>query len=124
MALRAGIHTGAVMSGIVGKNIPQFGVFGDTVNTASRMATTGEVNEIQMSESVQKLLTQSSKCFIISGAGTKEVKGKGRMKLFWLKGYTTHPTIPLQRRLDALPCQRATDLRVISTLTNTKTTAG
>lgn len=103
LRLRAGIHTGAIMSGIVGKNIPQFGLFGDTVNTASRMSSTGLVDEIQLSEAAFKSLIQSSKEFIITNGGEREIKGKGRMKTFWLKGHTKYSTIPLQLRLDGLP---------------------
>lgn len=99
------MHTGAIVSGIVGKNIPQFGLFGDTVNTASRMASTGEINEIQISEPVQKLLA-STKNFIITSAGEKEIKGKGKMKTFWLKGFVSS-NAPMERRLDDMPAPRS-----------------
>lgn len=88
------------MSGIIGKNIPQYGLFGDTVNTASRMSSTGEIGEIQVSESTRNLLAPSNK-YILTGGNERSIKGKAKMKTWWLKGYVGYSGIlPIDHRLD------------------------
>lgn len=95
---------------MVGKKIPQFGIFGDTVNTASRMASTSEDGEIQVSENTYSFLKPSNE-FVINDAGVKWIKGKGDTKTFWLKnyeGYDAH--MPIDCRLDRLlPKDRGRD---------------
>lgn len=73
--LRIGIHSGSAMSGIVGSRMPRFCLFGDTVNTASRMESTCLPGRINVSEEAWKLLPNER----WERMGNVEVKGKGKM---------------------------------------------
>lgn len=71
-----GMHSGKVGAGMVGQVIPQFAVFGDTVNTASRMASTSSHMQIQLSTEARKALDKAAPgLFYCDGLGEKEVKG-------------------------------------------------
>ncbi|CAL1137706.1 unnamed protein product [Cladocopium goreaui] len=61
LSLKIGLNTGNVISGVVGSQKPQFALFGDTVNTASRMMSTGEVNHIHVSAETHEFLRQDDR---------------------------------------------------------------
>ncbi|ORM42067.1 putative phospholipid-transporting ATPase 5 [Babesia sp. Xinjiang] len=78
VTVKIGIHSGKVISGLVGAKKPQYALFGDTVNTASRMKTTGECGHIHISESTYDLV--KSDTTLNFDHRETFVKGKGIMK--------------------------------------------
>ena len=75
--VRVGLHTGPVVSGLIGTKLPKFSIFGDAMNTASRMESTCKPLCIQVSEATRGLLPLHT----FTPTGGVEVKGKVSAKM-------------------------------------------
>jgi class 3 adenylate cyclase len=80
--LRIGLHTGEVVAGVIGERKFAFDLWGDSVNVAFRMESSGEPGTIHVSEAFKNAINEASFCF--EERGEVHVKGKGNMKTFFL----------------------------------------
>lgn len=81
--IRIGVHTGPVVAGIVGIKKFQYDIWGDTVNTASRMETSGVPGKVNISQSTYEQLKDDPEFSFIS-RGKIQVKGKGEMEMYFV----------------------------------------
>ena len=107
--MRVGIHSGPVVAGIVGVKKFQYDIWGDTVNTASRMESSGEVGKVNISEATYRLVVGSplsvggqgdgsrttgnsqltTPAFTFTPRGKVQAKGKGEMEMFFVHRSST-----------------------------------
>ncbi|XP_032421629.1 adenylate cyclase type 1-like isoform X1 [Xiphophorus hellerii] len=81
--LRVGINVGPVVAGVIGARRPQYDIWGNTVNVASRMDSTGVPGKIQVTEEVYRMLNSN---YDLVCRGKVSVKGKGEMLTYFLEG--------------------------------------
>ncbi|OCT81450.1 adenylate cyclase type 3 [Xenopus laevis] len=82
--LRIGLNKGAILAGVIGARKPHYDIWGNTVNVASRMESTGVMGNIQVVEETQDILKEYGFRFV--RRGPIYVKGKGELLTFFLKG--------------------------------------
>jgi guanylate cyclase len=81
LSMRIGLHTGEVVAGVIGIQRFAYDLWGDTVNTASRMESHGEPDEIQLTAATREAIGDA---FAIRERGPIEVKGRGTIVTYWL----------------------------------------
>ncbi len=82
--MRVGIHTGPVVAGIVGVKKFAYDIWGDTVNIASRMESSGEVGQVNISEATYELV-KNEPGLAFTPRGKVQAKGKGEMEMYFAK---------------------------------------
>jgi adenylate cyclase len=82
-SLRVGLHSGPLVAGVIGTEKFAYDVWGDTVNTASRLESSGIPGQINLSAATQQELAEFFEC---ESRGRIEAKGKGELEMFLLRG--------------------------------------
>ena len=82
--MRVGIHTGSVVAGIVGVKKFQYDIWGDAVNTASRMESNGELGKVNISKHSYELIKDDAQ-FTFEKRGKIQAKGKGEIDMYFVE---------------------------------------
>lgn len=85
LSMRFGLHSGSVTAGVLRGDRARFQLFGDTVNTAARMESTGRKGRIQLSPATAELLRKAGKeSWLVCREDKVRAKGKGVLSTYWL----------------------------------------
>ena len=85
LAMRIGIHSGPIMAGVLRGEKTRFQLFGDTMNTAARIESTGERNRIHLSQQTASHLIHAGKPgWVVERETLVSAKGKGDLQTYWL----------------------------------------
>eukprot|EP00548_Thalassiothrix_antarctica_P008225 CAMPEP_0194153784 /NCGR_PEP_ID=MMETSP0152-20130528/57832_1 /TAXON_ID=1049557 /ORGANISM="Thalassiothrix antarctica, Strain L6-D1" /LENGTH=744 /DNA_ID=CAMNT_0038859347 /DNA_START=223 /DNA_END=2457 /DNA_ORIENTATION=+ len=86
LRIRVGLHSGAVTAGVLRGEKSRFQLFGDTMNTAAHIESTGTPGKIQISQETANLLKEANKGhWLTPRPGIVSVKGKGDMMTYWMQ---------------------------------------
>ncbi len=85
LKIRIGLHCGEATAGVIGQNKFAYDIWGDTVNTASRMESHGEAGRVHCSAAVYEALKDSKDSFAFEERGEMEIKGKGMMRTYFIE---------------------------------------
>ncbi|KAG9282289.1 adenylate cyclase type 3-like [Astyanax mexicanus] len=101
--LRIGLNMGGVLAGVIGARKPHYDIWGNTVNVASRMESTGVMGNIQVVEDCYKILREYGFRFV--RRGPIFVKGKGELLTYFMKGKDSPPVTNGKTVIPTLPNQ-------------------
>jgi class 3 adenylate cyclase len=111
-ALRIGLHTGPVVAGVVGKRKFAYDIWGDAVNTASRMESSGEPGEVNISGATYELIKE---WFFCDHRGAVDAKNKGKIDMYFVRRIkpeysgNADGSVPNEQLLDRLGVARVTE---------------